>query len=60
MVTKMIDKNEMWFFGIIPLVVGVLFVLRDFGMQILPAEMSLWPTMVFMFGLVYVLLGMMK
>jgi len=57
---KVMDKNDMWFFGIIPLVVGLLFVLRDFGMQILPAQMSLWPTMVFVFGLVYVLIAMMK
>ena len=57
---KLMDNNDMWFFGIIPLVVGLLFVLRDFGMQILPAQMSLWPTMVFVFGLVYVLISMMK
>ncbi len=57
---KVMEKNDMWFFGFIPLVVGLLFVLRDFGMQILPMEMTLWPTMVFVFGLVYVLISMMK
>lgn len=57
---KVIEKNDIWFFGIIPLVVGMLFVFRDFGMQILPAQMTLWPTMVFVFGLVYVLISMMK
>jgi len=60
LVAKIVEKNEMWFYGIIPLVVGLLFVLRDFGMQILPTQMTLWPTMVFVFGLVYVLIGMMK
>lgn len=60
LVSKILEKNEMWFFGLIPLIVGLLFVLRDFGMMILPAQMTLWPTMVFVFGLVYVLVKMMK
>ena len=60
MVSKIVEKNEMWFYGLIPLIVGLLFVLRDFGMMILPAQMTLWPTMVFVFGLVYVLVKMMK
>ncbi len=60
MVAKIVEKNEIWFYGIIPLVVGLLFVLEDFGMKVLPAQMTLWPTMVFVFGLVYVLIDLMK
>ena len=60
MVSKLIEKNETLFLGIIPLVVGLLFVLRNFNVNILPAQMELWSTMVFVFGLVYVLTGMMK
>lgn len=57
---KLVDKGHMWFFGIIPLVVGILFVARDFGVAFLPVEMGLWNTMVFLWGLVYVLLSLGK
>ena len=60
MVSKTVEKNEMWFYGIIPLVVGFLFLLSEFGMQILPTQMTLWPTLVFVFGLIYVFINMMK
>ena len=55
---KILEKNEMWFYGIIPLVVGMVFLAVDMKLFIMPVNITLWPTLVFLFGLVYLVVSM--
>ena len=59
--SKIIEKNATWFMGIIPLVVGFIFLAQEMGWAaVLPAGVTLWPTLVFLFGLIYVLMAYLK
>ncbi len=49
---KVLDKIGLWALGIIPLLVGFVYILQGAGV-INITKVSMWPVLVFLFGLLY-------
>jgi hypothetical protein len=57
---KILEKIGIWSLGIIPLIIGFIYILPLFGVQAVLADNLFWPLLVFFFGLLYTIGYFMK
>ncbi len=50
---KILDKYGLWILGVMPLLVGFVYILQDAGV-INITRVGIWPVMIFLFGLLYI------
>ncbi len=55
---EVLEKIGLWALGIIPLIVGLVYILADAGVFTL--QVGMWPVLVFFFGLLYTIGALTK